>query len=317
MDLDAFFESNPMGGDGSYGSSPCFRSGFVSLIGRPNAGKSTLVNRLVGKKVAITSSTAQTTRHRLSAVLSLDDAQIVFVDTPGLHKPKDALGEELNASALASLEDVDVVAMMIDSSKPIGKGDKWVASELNKVSSPKICILSKVDLVSKEQLAEQIAHLDELAIWDAVIALSAKTGYNVDALIEEVVGLLQRGPAWFPPDMQSDQPIETTVAEFIREKVLREFRDEVPHAVGVQTDEMEFIPKKDLYRIYATVYVERESQKGMLIGKGGNAIKTIGTKARKDLELLLGARVFLDLKVKVKHNWRSDEGQIRRLGYID
>lgn len=317
MDLDAFFAENPMGGMDAYGSVAGFRSGFVTLVGRPNAGKSTLINAIMGKKIAITSSTAQTTRHRLSAVLSLDDAQIILVDTPGLHKPKDALGSELNAAAISTLDDVDVIAMLIDSSEPIGKGDRWVAEQLGRVSSPKICVLSKIDLVDQEMLAEQISKLKDLADWSAVIALSAKSGYNVDAFLEEVVGLLPQGPAWFPRDMECDQPIETMVAEFIREKVLRDFRDEVPHAVGVQTDEMEYVSKKKLYRIYATIYVERDSQKGILIGKGGTAIKQIGTKARRDLELLLGTKVFLDLKVKVKHNWRSDESQIRRLGYID
>lgn len=317
MDLDAFFAENPMGGMDAYGSDAGFRSGFVTLVGRPNAGKSTLINAIMGKKIAITSSTAQTTRHRLSAVLSLDDAQIILVDTPGLHKPKDALGSELNAAAISTLDDVDVIAMLIDSSEPIGKGDRWVAEQLGRVSSPKICVLSKIDLVDQEMLAEQISKLKDLADWSAVIALSAKSGYNVDAFLEEVVGLLPQGPAWFPRDMECDQPIETMVAEFIREKVLRDFRDEVPHAVGVQTDEMEYVSKKKLYRIYATIYVERDSQKGILIGKGGTAIKQIGTKARRDLELLLGTKVFLDLKVKVKHNWRSDESQIRRLGYID
>lgn len=317
MDLDAFFAENPMGGMDAYGSDAGFRSGFVTLVGRPNAGKSTLINAIMGKKIAITSSTAQTTRHRLSAVLSLDDAQIILVDTPGLHKPKDALGSELNAAAISTLDDVDVIAMLIDSSEPIGKGDRWVAEQLGRVSSPKICVLSKIDLVDQEMLADQVSKLKDLADWSAVIALSAKSGYNVDAFLEEVVGLLPQGPAWFPRDMECDQPIETMVAEFIREKILRDFRDEVPHAVGVQTDEMEYVSKKKLYRIYATIYVERDSQKGILIGKGGTAIKQIGTKARRDLELLLGTKVFLDLKVKVKHNWRSDESQIRRLGYID
>lgn len=317
MDLDAFFEENPMGGMGSYGSAPGFKSGFVTLVGRPNAGKSTLINAVLGKKVAITSSTAQTTRHRLSAVLSLDDAQVILVDTPGIHKPKDALGSELNATAISSLDDVDVIAMLIDASKPIGRGDAFVAAEVTKAKCSKVCVLSKVDLVGDTALAAQISALRDLGAWDAVVALSAKTGYNVDAFVEEVVHLLPDGPAWFPRDMESDQPIEVTVAEFIREKVLREFRDEVPHAVGVLTDEMEYVPKKGLYRIFATIYVERESQKGILIGKGGRAIRAIGSAARSDLELLLGRRVYLDLKVKVRKNWRQDESQIRRLGYID
>lgn len=317
MDLDAYFEANPMGGSDPYGTSPDFRSGFISLIGRPNAGKSTLVNAIMGEKIAITSNTAQTTRRRLSAVLSLDDAQMVFVDTPGIHKPKDALGDTLNAAAIGSLEDVDVISMLIDSSKTVGSGDEWVASQLESVASPKICVLSKTDLVDGKALSEQVSKIEGLADWSAVVALSAKTGYNIDAFLEEIYGLLPQGPAWFPKDMRSDQSDEMMVAEFIREKILREFRDEVPHSVGVCTEEMQYVRRSDLYRIFASIYVERESQKGIIIGKGGSSIKRIGTQARHELERLLGAKVFLDLKVKVKRNWRKDESQIRRLGYID
>ena len=299
---------NLLGADG-------FKSGFVTLVGRPNAGKSTLLNAIMGKKIAITSNTAQTTRHRFRAVLTRDDFQMIIVDTPGLHKPHDALGEELNTSALKALEDVDVVAMLIDASKPIGRGDEWVAAQLRGSRSHKICVLSKTDLATPEQIAAQREAAEGLADWDAMVALSAETGYNVEAFVEEVVYLLPEGPAWFPPDMETDQPIEVVVAEFIREKVLRTFRDEVPHAIGVALNEMEYDRKKDLYRIFAVIYVERDSQKGIIIGKRGAAIKRIGIEAREDLEQLLGCRVFLDLSVKVKKNWRRDASQIRRFGY--
>ena len=292
-----------------------FKSGFVTLIGRPNAGKSTLLNAIMGKKIAITSSTAQTTRHRFRAILTRDDFQMILVDTPGLHKPHDALGEELNVSALKALEDVDVIACVIDASAPIGRGDEWVIQQLASLKAKKICVLSKTDKVNTEELTAQQAAAMKLLPWDAMVGLSAQTGYNVETFVEEVVFLLPPGPPWFPADMETDQPIEVLVAEFIREKILRTFHDEVPHAIGVQVDHFDYNRKKDLHSIYATIYVERESQKGIIIGKKGSAIKAIGTKARTDLELLLGTRVFLDLNVKVKKNWRRDENQIRRFGY--
>ena len=315
MDLDAFFAENPMGGPAQM-IPDNFKSGFVTLVGRPNAGKSTLLNAVMGKKIAITSNTAQTTRHRFRAVLTRDEFQMIIVDTPGLHKPHDALGEELNTSAIKALEDVDVVAMLIDASAPIGRGDEWVADQVRAArTARKICVLSKCDLATDAQIAAQREAAEKLCTWDAMVALSSETGYNVEAFVEEVTCFLPEGPAWFPPDMETDQPIEVMVAEFIREKILRSFHDEVPHAIGVVVDEMGYVRKTDHTRIYAVIYVERDSQKGIIIGKGGSALKRIGTEARADLEQLLGTRVFLDLRVKVKKNWRRDATQIRRFGY--
>lgn len=310
MDLDAYF------GTSATAVPEGFKSGFVTLVGRPNAGKSTLLNAIMGKKIAITSNTPQTTRHRFRAVLTREDFQLILVDTPGLHKPHDALGEELNTSALKALEDIDVIAMLIDASQPVGRGDEWVAAQLKAVrGAKKICVLSKTDLASPDQIAKQREAAEKLCDWDAMVALSSVSGKNVDAFVEEAVYLLPEGPAWFPPDMETDQPIEVIVAEFIREKILRTFRDEVPHSIGVQVEQMEFDRKKDLNRIFARIYVERDSQKGIIIGKKGEAIKRIGMEARTDLEQLLGTRVFLDLMVKVKKNWRRDATQIRRFGY--
>ncbi|HIR01465.1 MAG TPA: GTPase Era [Candidatus Aveggerthella stercoripullorum] len=292
-----------------------FRSGFVTLVGRPNAGKSTLLNAIMGKKIAITSNTAQTTRHRFRAVLTRPDFQMVIVDTPGIHKPHDVLGEELNVSALEALKDVDVVAFLVDASKPVGRGDAWVANALKGLHAKKILVLSKTDLATDEQVERQRQAADELGEWDAYVALSSKTGENVDGFVAAVAAELPEGPQWFPDDMETDQPIEVIVAEFVREKILRSFRDEIPHAIGVVVEEMEYKRKANLNTIYATVYVERDSQKGIIIGKGGAAIKMIGSEARADLEQLLGTRVFLDLRVKVKKNWRRDLNQIRRFGY--
>ena len=292
-----------------------YKSGFVTLVGRPNAGKSTLLNAIIGKKIAITSDTAQTTRHRFRAVQTTDEYQLVLVDTPGLHKPHDALGEELNTSALKALEDVDVIAMLIDSSKPVGTGDEWVANQLKNIKTPKILVLSKTDLVDGRTVEKQAEAAKALAEWDAVVTCSAVTEEGVAGFVDAVVDLLPEGPQWFPADMETDQPIEVVVAEFIREKILRSFRDEIPHAIGVQTEEMKYSKKKDLHSIRAIIYVEHDSQKGMIIGKKGAAIKRIGTEARTDLEHILGTRVFLDLSVKVRKNWRRDANQIRRFGY--
>ena len=292
-----------------------FKSGFVTFIGRPNAGKSTLLNAIMGKKIAITSSTAQTTRHRFRAVVTQADFQLVIVDTPGLHKPHDALGEELNTTGLKALDDVDVIAMIIDSASPIGKGDMWVAEHLKSTKAKKIAVLTKTDLVDGDTLIQQVHRAKLLLDWDHVASLSSVTGNGVDNLLSLLSDMMPTGPLWFPKDMETDQPLEVIIAEFIREKILRSFRDEIPHAIGVVTEEISYEGKKDIYKIFATIYVERDSQKGMIIGKSGSSIKEIGSNARIDLEQLLGCKVFLDLNVKVKKNWRKDLNQIRRFGY--
>ncbi len=292
-----------------------FKSGFVTLVGRPSSGKSTLLNALMGKKLAIASPTAQTTRHRFRAVHTTDTHQMVIVDTPGVHKPHDALGEELNTTALKSLDGIDVAAFLLDASAPFGRGDEWVISELAKEKCPKILVLSKVDLVEPEERTAQRAKAEELGKWEEVVELSSVTGEGLDRFIEAVVARLPEGPLWFPADMETDQPIEVIIAEFIREKILLTAHDEVPHAVGVVVDSMDYNRRKNLQRIYASVYVERDSQKGIIIGKNGAAIKEVGSQARQDLETLLGHKVFLDLRVKVRKNWRRDLNQIRRFGY--
>ena len=290
-----------------------FRSGFVALVGRPNAGKSTLMNACYGQKVAITSPVAQTTRRRMRAVVNRPGYQLVFVDTPGIHKPKDGLGSELNRSALAELNDVDVVCFTVDAAKPFGRGDAWVADKVASSSAKKVLVITKADAASPDQVMSQIAAAKELVDFDDEIVTSANESVNVDSFIELLASFLPEGPRWFPEDMGTDTTDETQVAEFVREKVLLRTREEVPHSVGVICDYLE--RSRKLARIHATVYVEREGQKGIIIGRGGEMIKHIGTDARHDLERLFGTKVYLELDVKVKPGWRDDEAQIRRFGY--
>lgn len=300
---------------GEYVDPEVFRSGFVTLVGRPNAGKSTLLNAVMGEKVAITSRTAQTTRHRFRAIYDTDEMQMIMVDTPGLHKPEDALGEELNESALQALEDVDVVAMLIDASKPIGRGDEWVARQVQQLKCKKILVISKTDLVKKAVIREQIAKADQMGSWDDVVTLSSKQKVGIDDFIDAVYDLLPNGPRWFPKGTGVDLSDEVLIAEFIREKILRHTRDEVPHSVGVQVEQIDRDPQTGFMKVWAVIYVERNSQKGIIIGRGGSMVKQVGSEARQDLERLFGVGIHLDLTVKVKKDWRSDASQIRRFGY--
>ncbi|GAB4274893.1 MAG: GTPase Era [Coriobacteriia bacterium] len=290
-------------------------SGFVALVGRPNAGKSTLLNALVGERVAIVSDKPQTTRHRLRGILDLPDAQIVLVDTPGLHKPVDSLSEEVNKSAFAALADVDAVCVLVDSAQPVGSGDAWVARRAQDAGAPLVLVMTKTDLVDAKTLRQQSEKAEGLAEFAATTAVSAVRGEGLDRLTRTLVGLLPEGPRYFPAGMRTDQPIEVLLAEFIREKVLLHTRKEVPHAVGVTVDEIRREDGDEKSFVAATVFVERESQKGILIGRKGSMIKRIGSEARKDLERILGGPCYLDLRVKVRKDWRRDASQIRRFGY--
>ncbi len=292
-----------------------FRSGFVALVGRPSVGKSTLLNAAVDGKVAITSPVAQTTRRRMRAVVNRPNAQIVIVDTPGLHKPKDALGKELNKVALGELADVDVAAFLVDATKPVGRGDEWVARHVDASDAPyKLLVITKADLAKPEQVTAQLEAASALARFDDTIVVSAREGFNVDAFVSMVAEHLPEGPRWFPEDMDCDATDEELVAEFVREKVLLNLRQEVPHSVGVICDDIDWA-KDGHASIRATIIVERESQKGIVIGRGGSMVKRIGTQARKDIERLFDARVFLDIQVRVQPQWRRDQNEIRRLGY--
>ena len=293
-----------------------FTSGFVALVGRPSVGKSTLLNACMGEKLAITSPVAQTTRRRMRAVVNTPGSQLVIVDTPGLHKPKDALGKELNRVALGELADVDAVAFLIDATKPVGRGDAWVAKHVDASEAGyKLLVVTKADLASSEQVAAQLDAARALARFDDELVVSATEGFNVDTFVSMVAAHLPEGPQWFPEDMDVDATAEDLVAEFVREKVLLNMRQEIPHSVGVICDDISW-SKHNHASVTATILVERESQKGMIIGKGGRMIKRIGTAARADVARLLGAdSVFLDLAVRVQPQWRRDANEIRRLGY--
>lgn len=292
-----------------------FKSGFVALLGRPNAGKSTLLNKIAGKKVAITSNVVQTTRHRVSAILNKPNLQAIFVDTPGLHKPKDVLGQELNASVFQATNDVDLIAVLFDVSKKIGAGDKWIVNKIKDINCPKICILSKCDLVNDIEKFAQVSCADKLLNWDALICLSAKDDYNIDAFISEVEQYLPYGPAWYPQNEYTDQSIDILAAEYVRERIIKNVYEEIPHSIGVELDDLYYDSKKKRYDIFVTAYVEKESQKGIVVGKDGKNIKKIGTEARADLEKLLNKHVFLSIDIKLKKNWRRDYNQVRRFGY--
>lgn len=292
-----------------------FRSGFVALVGRPNAGKSTLLNACMGEKVAITSPVAQTTRRRMRAVINTPASQLVIIDTPGLHKPKDALGSELNKSALGELADADAVAFLVDATKSVGRGDEWVANHVARAEAGyKLLVLTKADIAGPEQVAAQLAAARALCDFDDELVVSAREGFNVDAFVGLVSEHLPEGPRWFPEGMDVDATPEDLVAEFVREKLFLNLRQELPHSVGVLCESIEYADDGHA-SIEATILVERSGQKGIVLGKGGQMIKRVGIEARRDIERLLGCKVYLDLTVRVAPAWRRDEREIRRLGY--
>lgn len=285
------------------------------MIGRPNVGKSTLLNKLAKRKVAITSDKPQTTRNRIRAVITTPDAQLVFVDTPGFHKPRDALGERLNSLVLGTMRDVDVVVFVLDGSQTIGRGDIHIAGELGRVETPVVGVLNKADLLDKPKVDSQVEVARHLYDFAAVIPVSSKLGAGVDELEMELARFLPAGPMYFPEETVSDQPERVLVSELIREKALELTRDEVPHSVAVLVEEIRPREGGELVDIEAVLYVERESQKGIIIGKGGRMIKEIGSRARQELEPILGNRVFLDLRVKVEKDWSKNPEFVRRLDY--
>ena len=291
-----------------------FKSGFVAVVGRPNVGKSTLINALIDDKIVIVSDKAQTTRNRIVCVYTDEKKQIVFMDTPGIHKPKHKLGEFMVDQAVDSLREVEAVLFVVAANEKRGPGDNFVIEQLKKVNVPVFLIVNKIDTMEKQDLLEAIVSYENSYPFEAVIPISAKEKDN----IEEVVNLLEKhlpeGPKYFPDDMITDQPERLIISDIVREKILLQTHDEIPHAIAVDVDEMKTRDDGTTY-VRATIYVERDSQKGIIIGKQGAMLKTIGRQARGDVERLLATKVFLDLWVKVKKDWRNKSGMLSELGY--
>jgi GTPase len=299
-----------------------FRSGFVCLVGRPNTGKSTLTNALVGAKVAITSMRPQTTRHTIRGIVHRENFQIILVDTPGLHRPRTLLGKRLNDLVRDTYAEVDVIGLCIPADEAIGPGDRWIVEQIRSVA-PKatlqklIVIVTKIDKVPKDRVAAQLVAVSELVGNSAeIVPVSAATGEQIDVLIDVFAAALPAGPAYYPDGELTDEPEESLMAELIREAALEGVRDELPHSLAVVIDEVETRDgRDDLIDVHAVLYVERDSQKGIVIGKGGARLREVGTAARGQIEKLLGTKIYLDLRVKVAKNWQSDPKQLGRLGF--
>jgi GTP-binding protein Era len=292
------------------------RSGFACFVGRPNAGKSTLTNALVGSKIVITSDKPQTTRHAVRGIVNRPDAQLVLVDTPGLHRPRTLLGERLNDVVRATLADVDVVGFCVPADQRIGPGDRFIAAELRELRAPLVAIVTKIDAVPKARVAEQLIAVSQLAEFADVIPVSALSGEQVDVLAGLLVGHLPEGPSLYPDDVSTDNDVDVRVAELIREAALADVRDELPHSIAVTVEEMGPMDgRAHITAIYATIHLERRSQKGIIIGARGARLRDIGIQARSGIEALLGARVHLDLHVAVEQDWQRDPKKLDRLGF--
>ncbi|CAM3946980.1 GTPase Era [Catellicoccus marimammalium] len=290
------------------------KSGFVALIGRPNVGKSTLLNRIVGQKVAIMSDKAQTTRNKIQGVYTTEDAQIIFIDTPGIHKPKSRLGDFMVESAYSALHEVDAICFLVSADQKMGRGDEFIIERLRKVDTPVYLVINKIDKVHPNDLLPLIEQYMAAYPFKAVIPISATQGNNVDELLKTLVEELPEGPQYYPEDQVTDHPEYFIVSELIREKVLELTREEVPHSVAVVVDKMRGDENGKIH-VQATIIVERASQKGIIIGKNGQMLKNIGTRARKDIERLLGNKVYLELWVKVQKNWRDKQVYLQDYGY--
>lgn len=294
-----------------------FKSGFVSIVGRPNVGKSTLMNNVVGEKIAIMSDKPQTTRNTIQAVYTDEECQIVFLDTPGIHKPKNKLGEFMVKSATDAFKNVDLALFVVDDSKKIGPGDRKIIEDLRGIKTPVILVLNKIDKLEESELFELMQLYSNEDLFKAIVPISALKGRNVNELLKVIGNYLQEGPKYFPDYMITDQPERVLVSELIREKVLHYLNDEVPHGVAVEVERMKSRQDKDIVDISAVIYCERDSHKGIIIGKNGRKLKGIGKSAREDMELLLGSKINLQLWVKVKENWRNLQNYITDFGYND
>lgn len=294
-----------------------YRAGFVSIVGRPNVGKSTLTNALVGEKVAITSSKPQTTRRAIRGIVHRDHGQLILVDTPGLHRPRTLLGERLNTLVQSTLGDVDVIAFCVPANEAIGPGDRFINEQLHQYPrARKVAIVTKTDATSKAKVAEQLLAVSELREWDAVIPVSAPRGEQLDVLVDELLKLTPTAEhPLYPAEATTDEETTERIAEFVREAALEGVSDELPHSIAVTVDDMVEREDKDLLEIYANLYVERDSQKGIIIGKGGQRLREVGATARAQIEALLGRKVYLALHVKVAKDWQRDPKQLGRLGF--
>lgn len=298
-----------------------FRSGFACFVGRPNAGKSTLTNALIGQKIAITSSRPQTTRHAIRGIVHRPDAQLIVVDTPGLHKPRTLLGSRLNDVVRETWAEVDAIGFCVPADQPVGRGDEFIINELKSVAgrTPVLGVVTKTDKARPEQIAERLTQMTELMEFADIVPCSAKSGDQVGLLADLLVAKLPEGPPLYPDGELTDEPEETLVAELVREAALEGVRDELPHSIAVVVDEM--IPREDrpadnpMLDVHATIFVERSSQKGIVIGHRGERLRQVGTDARRQIEALLGTRVYLDLHVTIAKDWQRDPRQLRKLGF--
>ena len=293
-----------------------FKSGFVAIVGRPNVGKSTFMNYVLGQKIAIMSDKAQTTRNKIQGVYTKDDAQIVFLDTPGIHKPKHELGEFMVKSAYSALKEVDAVLFMVNVSEKRGPGDDFIIEKLKGIKTPIFLVLNKIDLVTPEVLLERVDSYKDALDFAGVFPISVLQGNNVNELMEGLINALPEGPQYYPADQITDHPEYFVVSEMIREKILQLTQEEIPHSVAVTVDKMQK-DEFDKVHVYANIIVERKSQKGIIIGKGGRLLKEIGTRARRDIQQLLGNKVYLELWVKVEKDWRKRKSNLQEYGYRD
>lgn len=291
-----------------------FKSGFVAVVGRPNVGKSTLINALIGDKIVIVSDKAQTTRNRIICVYTDQEKQIVFMDTPGIHKPKHKLGEFMVTAAVDSLKEVEAVLFLVAANEKRGPGDNFIIEQLQKVKVPVYLCINKIDTLTKEELLKVIVSYQDAYPFAGVIPISALEKENLDVLLKELTSKLPEGPQYFPEDMITDQPERLLISDMIREKILLTTRDEVPHSIAVEVEEMKTRDDGTTY-IRATIFVERDSQKGIIIGNKGAMLKQLGAQSRLDIQRLLGTKVYLDLWVKVKKDWRNKSGMLSELGY--
>lgn len=293
-----------------------FKSGFISIIGRPNVGKSTFLNNVLKQKIAIMSNKPQTTRNKILGIYTEEDFQIVFMDTPGIHRPKSKLGNYMVDVAESALkEGVDVVLFLVEADTFVGEGDRYIIEQLNGIKSPVILVINKIDKITKPEVLKVIDVYSKLHNFDAVIPISALKGENVEDLLNEIVKKLPEGPKYFPEDMVTDQPERQIVAEIIREKILQLLDEEIPHGTAVEIETMKKREDKDIVDIQATIVCEKKNHKGIIIGKGGNKLKEIGRRARIDIENLLGSKVYIELWVKVKEGWRDSDFLLKNFGY--